>query len=364
MENMKNIKIRVKTDKENKFLIICLWIMVVVVSKIMLLSILPDKYSRDGRTIFLYASSDIIVNDKGFDTASKFFSLLNKITHFKSFETWSIFLGLVGSIVLIYFIYDSLDQLFFLDFIILTSSIFLMNIYVFTVSKDIIQLLMFVPIIYILNKDYKEQIKIIGIMATLFLVAVIIRTYFALTAVIFLAIYKTFRSSYNQEKKKFWRNLVFIIIIGIVGLFILKSYAPLTYNQLSQARSDINQFRIGNDDAQTMIVDLIEDNGTIVVFMANLLINFFRLMFPFEMLKEGILQILFFIYQICLSSKLLILFYHSSKKLLSENAFISISLLIAYFIVAAAFEPDYGSAIRHEMDFFPIIYVALFEGEK
>ena len=40
-----------------------------------------------------------------------------------------------------------------------------------------------------------------------------------------------------------------------------------------------------------------------------------------------------------------------------------LSMLLAYFIVAVLFEPDYGSVIRHEMAMFPIMYIGLIKKE-
>ncbi len=360
-------RITIKTDKENKFLVILIWIVVCIAAKFMLLVILPEKYSRDGRSIFLQSMTGYLREDMGFDNTAKIFSAINKVFRFQSFEMWSIFLSIICSLFLLVFLNKSLEKLSFSDFIFLTCSVFLMNIYTFTVSKDVIQLILILPAVYILHGAYKTNVKISVLIGSLLIIAFVLRPYFFLTAIMFFSVYRTFQNSYEQEKKKFWRNLIFIFLIGVLGLYVLKNVDAFTYNRLLQTRSDVNQFRIGNVDAQTAIVNLIDDDGTIITFMLNLVINMFRLLFPIALLQQGLLQILFLVYQVNLSRKILLIFYHQSNSsktsMQNENVFIAVSLLIAYFIVAAVFEPDYGSAIRHEMIFFPVIYVALFEGE-
>jgi len=352
-------KIRIKTDRDNKRLILGLWVMICIAAKFIQLKFLPEKYFIDGVRIFLESTSGYRSGDRGYDTASNFFSVANKIFHINSYNSWAVFLGIIGSVILIYFIQDSLQELFFWDFAVLSCSLFLMNIYTFNVSKEIIQILIMIPLISVLNFGYKTKTKIIVCMASLLLIGYFLRSYFILIAVIFVVIYKVFLSSFYQEKKKFWRNICFVFCIGVIGLFILKTSFPDLYDSLSQARISLNQNRIGSDDANTMIVNVIEDDGSIFTYTLNIIINIFRLLFPVTVAAEGMSQLLFFIYQIILSGKLLVLFYNMSEENLNESTFIAISLLIAYFIVAAIFEPDYGSVIKHEMAVFPIMYIAL-----
>lgn len=354
---MKNIKI--KTDKNNKELIIGIWVFICIAAKLIQVAILPPKYSYDGRRIFSEVITGYRSGDKGFDTASNFFSAVNQIFQFDSYEIWSVFLGIVGSFLLLKFIKESLKDLYLRDFVFLSCSLFLMNIYIFNISKEIIQIIILIPAVCILNTQWNSKVKIFVLVLSLLIVAFFLRSYFFVTSVIFLVVYKTFLRSLDQEKKKFWKNIGVILLIGILGIYVLKSYFPNLYGSLFDVRNSINESRVNSQDAQTMIVNVFNDDGSIITFMLNLIINLLRLMFPIALIRQGIFQILFLVYQMLLSTKLLYLFYVRLNKCKDENIFIAASLLISYFIVAAIFEPDYGSVIRHEMAIFPIMYVAL-----
>ena len=356
-------KIKIKTDRENKRFIIGIWILICAAAKFVQMNLLSAKYSYDGERILLEASTGYRSGDKGFDTASNFFAFMNKIFFFRSYKSWALFLGIVGSIILIYFIYDSMVNLYILEFIFLSCSLFLMNIYIFNAGKEIIQILIMIPIVYILKSKYKTKTKIIVIVSSFLCIAYFLRVYFLLTAIIFCVVYKTFLDSFNQKKKRFWRNIIIIFSIGLLSLYFIKIYMPYIYDILFQTRNELNQYRIGSEDANTIIVNIIEDDGTIITFTLNFIINIFRIMFPVSVIRQGMSQFLFFLYQIILSGKLLILFNNFSKEEQSEDAFISLSMLLAYFIVAVLFEPDYGSVIRHEMAMFPIMYIGLIKKE-
>ncbi len=357
-------KIKIKTDKNNKEIIMGIWVIVCILAKYIQAAFLPEKYFYDGVRIFAEVSTGYRSGDKGYDSASNFFYFLTQIFHVNSYEAWSVFLGIVGSVIIISFVKESLKDLYFWDFVFITCSLFLVNIYTLNVSKEIIQILLLVPAVWVLKSKWATKTKVLIAIVSLLSIAFFLRTYFLITAVIFYVIYRTFLGSWDQGKKKFWRNVCLILFIGILGLFFLKSQRPDLYEILSDVRNSINENRMNSQDAQTMIVDLFDDNGNAAIYILNMIINIFRLLFPISLIRQGIFQILFLIYQIILGLKLLNLFYYRLNDVKDINIFISASLVISYFIVAAIFEPDYGSVIRHEISMFPIIYITLIRREN
>lgn len=357
-------KIQIKTEEENGIIVLAVLAMTCMIAKILQIYYLPAKYTYDGRRILSQALSGYRSGDLGYDTTENFFAVLIKWLHVEEYEQWAILLGFVGSVLALQYIKKYLRELYLTNAVFIMCSLMLLNIYVFNVSKEFLQMIMFFPAIYSLNRR-NEKGQLGGMLLSLLLVGIFLRRYFFLIMIIFLVIYFLLRNMERLEGDKLAVFLIGLALTGVLGLTLLQRYLPEIYENITGARYFINQFRMESPDASTMIVDMIKNSSSPLVYIGNLGINFIRLCFPIELLSKGFMQVIFVIYQLILSVKAIKSFIQCIKGKFLEgekNRTIAISFLFAYLIVSAVFEPDFGSFTRHEIVFFPIFCVGMMRG--
>ena len=344
------------------------------IGKIFLIFFLPDKYLYDGTQILNSLTYGIKLDD------SFMFSVaLNKpiydIFQFSSIEQWSVFYGFLGSIILYVFIrnwisnkYNKYEYAYFF------SSIFLLNIYVFNLSKDII-IFLFVGIIsYIIQKNkINSNIKFVLISFILLLISLCFKKYYLLILCFFWFFYFIYHFINGKNYfLYFWKGITLCLILVFLFLLGIKLFLPSIYNELVTVRTSVNLSRIGSEDAQTIILSIFSENQNLIFDFLNIFISLILLLFPINLVFTfNPLYIAFFLYQI-LSEFIVIKYckrffntsigYKNIRKYANSFYF---SLLLAFWVVSSTFEPDFGSFLRHEISFVFLPICALsFETER
>jgi hypothetical protein len=138
-----------------------------------------------------------------------------------------------------------------------------------------------------------------------------------------------------------------------VLLIVASLVLPSAYQSLVSVRDETAASRVGSEDAQTVIVNLLA--GTDVLSSAiNFVINAFRMLFPIELLTKGLLYIPFVLFQVLLTFQ-----YFKRlpqvEQLQQGRHYLAFCLFTAYLIVSFFFEPDFGSWVRHESCTFVLI---------
>ena len=121
------------------------------------------------------------------------------------------------------------------------------------------------------------------------------------------------------------------------------------YNTILNARNSANLSRIMDIDAKTIIINIFP-NSNIIFFFINTLISVARILIPVELLFKGFNYIPFIIFQLYFTFQL-ITFVTNNKRLDNHDTqrlSILVHVVISFIIVAAIFEPDFGSLIKHE----------------
>lgn len=352
-------KIQIKTEEENGIIVMAILAIICIATKILQLFYLPEKYMYDGKRILSQALSGYRSGDLGYDTVEDFFTILIKWFHIEEYSQWSVFLGFVGSVFILWYLRKYLTELYLINAIFFMCSLVLLNIYAFNVSKEFLQVIFFVPAFYCLDST-NEKKQLAGVLVSLLLVGIFLRRYFLLIMAVFLIVYFLFRIAGYLEGNKIIVFFLALAFLGGVGLVFLQRHLPQIYESILGARRLLNQFRMESSDANTMIVDVIKNSVSPWAYLCNLAINFFRLCFPFELLSKGFMQIIFVVYQTILSIKIGKAFFACiTGKSLGWEKTIVISFMLAYLIVSAVFEPDFGSFVKHEIVFFPIFCIGL-----
>lgn len=318
---------------------------IAIIVKIAQQIILPDKYFYDSKKILnlMFFGTD---SDKTYTVTAKIFDTIN-IFNLDSLLQWSILLAVIFNILVFYTLLTRHKEYNLAQYIFIYASIVLLNIYVFNLSKDIIQFIVFFIICNIIISKKKSNFsKVIIISIILIIEALTYRIYYGIMAMILVSIYGIYVfliKDKNLTKKNVIKIITFSILIFFIEIFAISLISSNNYNSIVNARNSVNQYREDGTDANTMITEVLGENTNFLLFAGNYIVNFFRIMFPIELVFKGIQYIPFIVYQIYISITLLNLI-----KRISNKNIVLISTYLSFFMVSVIFEPDFGSFIRHE----------------
>lgn len=315
-----------------------------IIIKLLQYKILPSKYFYDSTHILSLMNGNYIA-DKSYNFTAKLFDTIN-LFNFNSLQEWSIILSLIFTII-IFMIIIQKKEYNLKQYIFIYSSIVLLNIYVFNLSKDIIQFTFFLIIyLIILNKKLSNQTKLILTSIVLLYETLNFRIYYAIMIMIMWTIYIIYIKLIKDKKLKketILKILLLSITIFFLEVFIVHLISPDNYNSILNARNIVNIGRDSSIDAVTIIKDLLGENSNYLIFIGNYLINTIRILFPIELLFKGIKYIPFIVYQLFITYSL----FKTSKKI-NNNNILTIITVISFIMISIIFEPDFGSFIRHE----------------
>lgn len=348
--------------KINKKILFLIMIMIIetIFLKTFMYDFFPKKYFYDANRI-LGIMNGMFSEDKAYSYTAKIFNCVNFLG-LKTLKQWGYLISLIFIPIFIKNILkEEKNSLSMLVFIL--ASFTLLNIYVFGLSKDIIQFVYFLILYLILsNKKINNYKKTFLLCSVLLVEALLFRVYYAIMGMLIVTIFLIYKIFINGKKIK--RKQLIKIIILSMGLFFAEVYVVQllstdNYNSILNARYSVNVFRDGSQDARTIINDLLGQNTNFLKFVGNYLINFVRLLFPFELLVKGFAQIIFMIYQLFIT----IMFFKSIKKINEQNCLWIITML-SYVMISTIFEPDFGSFVRHETAMILIILEIIRIGKK
>lgn len=324
---------------------------------------LPAKFFYDSNHIMDLMNRGSLSYDFGdsYGATALLFRSINFL-NFHSLIEWGIAIAFIFDIYLIFsFVSKSITST--RQVITIICSVALLNIFVFNLSKDIIQFTIFMLISFCVQSKIKNTKMKIAFISILFLAeSLLFRSYYILTCVIFivLTIFVPFILE-KLEKRDNATKAVLLLFISFVTLVLFlalcKRFLPDEYSKLVGIRNRTNMSRSENSDAQTMIVNLINDNGNVFLCAINFFINAFRILFPFELLFKGVYYFPFCVFQFLITWELI----HCIIKFksLDSKTKLAFYVMLAYFLVAFFFEPDFGSFVRHEAATFPVLFMLL-----
>lgn len=315
--------------------------------------ILPEKYFYDSTRILALSNGLTDITDKSFSFAGNFFRFIN-IFGFTTLAQWSYFLSFI-SVILITFILAKNEKISLKNFIFVIASVGLLNIYVFNMSKDIIQFLFFYLIFIALSNEKISNQKKLFLSCLLLLVeAIVFRVYYLIMAMLMVTIYFIYEKKIKNKKinKKTVKKILLIaLILFFMEIFAVQLVSTNNYNSIINARYTTNINRESSPDSVTIINDLLGRNTNFIKFILNYLINFVRMLFPIELITKGVKYIPFIFYQFFITFTL----FKTSTKLNDKNIMWLITF-VSFIMISVIFEPDFGSFIRHESALFLIMF--------
>lgn len=236
-------------------------------------------------------------------------------------------------------------------------SFLMMAIFIGMPSKEFITFIFIWYLVYVFINHKKRISGKIRIAMLLFLIfSFIFRPYFIFIPII--AIGMNWLTKVNLKDK-----VVSGIFVGLaIMIFMSISYGIVKGKHFSQqTREELNEER-GMVDANSMLTSPV-DASTWYGEAISVVYGFFSVNLPVNGLKHFLRPqiIVFIVWQFFLFYILLVQFYKLMrlKKELSAEYWLML-FLFAYFIIQGVFEPDLGSAVRHKIGVFPLIYYLLY----
>lgn len=337
----------IKTRELTKGLAFCVFILVAIAAKILLLKFLPDKYLFDSNHIIDICNGANGFGDKAYEFTASVFTPLVKLLHINNAKTGSIILGVILNPILLLVMYKKLPwNINFIDSILI--SLLLLNVYVFNISKDLVQFVIDLIALFFIKKIRNQRIQTLFVSLTFILFSFRFRSYLAIIGILYLYI-KIFNNK-HIDKKVFLLVTACLFITITAYLFYCNNSL---FNGIFNNRDNTNKYRLDSENAQTIINNLINKDGYIFEIL-NYVINLIRLIFPIELILRGnVLYLLFLIFNILT----FITIYLQRDKIKNDNILNSIfTLFISFILVFALFEPDFGSFLRH---FIPISFIMI-----
>jgi hypothetical protein len=310
-----------------------------------------------------------------YDTAIIIYDKYNEIGYFGSYPLTILFykifgfrylpfpiIALIQFPVLIYILYkigipDNFEKVNIKNLLVYLG-IFMIAIFISMPSKEFITYL-FIAILVFLCKNERFTYRKTIIIASLLLIVfgALYRPYFALIPVVGGGMYLI---SFVDFKNKTVMTIFYGLLIAV---FLSLSYGVLKGKYFSEiSREVVNSTRMVSSDANSIITSPVKTDtwyGEIV----GVFYGFFTVNIPLNGLKHILSPqiIVFIIWQLLLFYILLVRFSKCLKERIKYRYELLIMfILFSFFILQGVFEPDLGSAIRHKIGIFPLIYFALY----
>jgi hypothetical protein len=236
-------------------------------------------------------------------------------------------------------------------------TILIFSVYLAMPSKEFINFIYVFFIVVIIQKEISISKKIIYSSVLFLVFGAFFRPYFALIPFIAFGLYL---ASFIKIKSKILLNIFSGILMAC---FISLSYGLIKGEFMSQSsREVLNAKRIGRSDSQTIIVSPVKtDNfigesvGIFYGFISvNLPVNGLKFFYKPQVVAFVIWQVMMFLFLAYFYNKCL-----KNRMLYSHEQWI-FHFLFAYLIVQGVFEPDLGSAVKHKLGVFPLIWLAFY----
>lgn len=333
-------------------------ILVAIIGKIVLHFILPEKYYYDNyRILATVIDPDYDLAWGGtYEVAADFFRKINFLG-LTELSQWSIFFGMIFNSLLVA-LFSKGKGLDNKQSIFLLMCIGILNIYIFTIGKDAIQVLIFILLfIAIQTNVLPNWIKVPLCFGILYWESTFFRDYYILLAFLFLGVFLGISIVRRLKTKVNVKKVIMIIICLYLMIYAVLSIAkiimPEAYEEVMACKVNTTQLA-----STSVIKDKIEHNGNLILYMENYVINSVRMAFPIELLSGGVFYIPFIFFQVFLIYYLIK--YIKRIHLIDFKGVLALSIFISYFLGSVLFEPDFGSFVRHEAATFPVLYFIAF----
>lgn len=301
------------------------------------------------------------------DNTISFFQLLD--LGFTSYQSWEVYLTIIYNILIFLCVKNFYERNPYVGrkencFVYLNVAI--LNIFCLNLAKEPYQMAFFflMAMAIAIPKDYNQ--KSIALIVALVLTILYSRKYFGLVLMYFLilnfVVDKLFGKNQQEQtemsdskKKMYGKLLLMAVLFGVLHYFFM-SYLMTgnadTYDEMMAANSR-------DSTAAASEITPLFPNSNPALLAVDYFLKILRLMIPIELLfKLKVTYLFLLVYQGLLLTFLARTFRNRDKQQ-NPTRTIAMYLYMAFLLCSAAFEPDFGSWVRHQGVAFPVILLLI-----
>ena len=338
---------------------------VMVLAKCMVAFFLPPKYFYDNNRILGMTNETLGIGDHGamqewegsYRVASDLFASIDWM-HLSTMMEWSLCVGVVLTAVVALMVMKA-ESPDLLQSVFILASVGLLNIYIFTIGKDVIQFAFFLGVYVVLLLPLKSMTVRIALSALiLYFESTFFRQYYVLIAALVLIVYAVL-SFFRRRRSLTGGDVALVIAILFASIYVILAVSSVImsedYNQVMTLRDYYSSGMDGNADSATFIQNWVPGGG-LPIFMVNYVINAVRMMVPLELALRGPYYWPFFLFQVFVTVYLVNLL-RQINRVNEPVLFLALCVFLGYALASFIFEPDFGSWTRHEAATFPVLHL-------
>lgn len=359
------IKYENKKIMIDRKIILLIYFVIVIVSKILRYTVMKQTLVDTARGYQIvndilynsdlhFAFSDIN-SSLAFNNAAVIFKIIN-IFGLTTYIQFEIYITIVWNMIVILII-SNIDKLKSnSEGVFIISTIAILNIFNFTISKEPIQLLYFLLMYLFLISKIRAKSKFWFCIFVILISVLTYRSYYILFAFFSCVLYIIFSIFKKKERIKVKHIIIilfFIYITYVLFLYASNVFFPGAYSELLWLKSHTEL-----SPAATQIYNVLNNPTTNNFKLAlEYVILMIRLLVPYEIAFKGPKYLLFVLYQLMISFYLIKCIINYKKN--DEITNYSLLLFIGFLLASVTFEPDYGSWVRHESVAFPLLLLII-----
>ena len=247
------------------------------------------------------------------------------------------------------------------EIIFIYLNIIILNIFSFCLSKELLQMIFWFIIMLSFKGQTSKKKCLIRVCFAIILTILFTRKYYGLVLGYFMLVYIWQDKFLTNGKTSNFKLIIssFGMLAIMAGVYyMMSSYLAIeaeeSYEELERVVSTNRGARYG---ASSVIIPIL-GGGSIAVNTLEYFLKIVRLMFPFELLLNFKISYLITIF---FQGMMFLVLFKTLKNRKNYNLELSVAtaIYIAFWLTSAAFEPDFGSWIRHQSVVFPVILYML-----
>jgi len=279
-----------------------------------------------------------------------------------SLQVWDVAMLAVGGVLLLALLVRFTDIYKSSGFqtVVLLTLVVISGIFIFQVSKDFIQCLIFtLAFAVVISKRLSMRTKTF-LLALLFIgEGLLWRTYYLIAAFFIPSIYLMLSriTAVKRTDGSLWKSVIVCLAITVATMvvfaFVLHAVSPSDYSTIAYQHSiDREDFTATDAASGISSVIPISSGSSPLAFVVNWAINVFRLLVPIELLVKSLKYFPFVIFQLVVTWCVV----RTLSRLKSNRVTaLMVAVMLAFVITSASFEPDFGSWVRHETAAFSFL---------
>ena len=273
---------------------------------------------------------------------------------FTTFIQFEVLITILWNIMVFLILLNIKKYLTVMQAIFIALSIIVLNIFAFTLSKEPFQMLYFILVYFILCREQMSyRVKFFLVSAVILFSAITFRMYFFLIAYFMLGGQFCFALIMHRKRMSLPLTLLLLLFISAIGYFILFYIIPLVspsyYEELLRVRQTVRGPQATSVIGPSTRVD------SYFWLSVNYIVIMIRMLFPVELLRLGLRFWPYVFYQLVISGIFLKCLATLSES--SKSQKLTTLVFFGFLATSTAFEPDFGSWIRHTSVLFPLFLI-------